>query len=156
MFHTQRVRSQCGHHVPQPLHSTDPQCGQVPLCHPSRCQDVRSLTSLPGLTEGPCGQSPACLSTGHSVSKEKGTDAEDRHAWWVRGPIHPVGPPPRNRVEGRSLGSWALGPLAWYLHWLPSLLAAQRLGYDRGGGRDSSGGLCRAGWDGGPVLLLPG
>lgn len=72
-----------------------------------------------------------------------------------RGPMHPVGPPPRNRMEGRSLGSWALGPLAWHLHWLLSLPASQRLGCGRGRGRVSSGGLYRVRWDGGHVLLLP-
>ena len=72
-----------------------------------------------------------------------------------RGPMHPVGPPLRKRMEGRSLGSWALGPLSWHLHWLLSLPASQRLGCGRGGGRVSSGGLYRVRWDGGHVLLLP-
>ena len=105
---------------------TDPQCGQVPLCQLSCCQDVRSLTSLPGLTEGPCGHSRACLSIGHSVSKEKGTEmllsywqmSEDKHAWWVQGAHAPCGPTSEEQDGGKKpglLGTWPIGlapPLA--------------------------------------------
>lgn len=145
-----------------PLHRTDPQCERVPPSHPSHCQDVWSLASLPNLTEGHCGQSLACLSPGPSAGTEKGTEvllprwqmSEDMCAR-CRGPSHPMGLPLRNRVEGRGLGSWALPPVAWHLHRVPSPPAAQRLICGRRGAGTPQGTCGQVGWDRGPVLPFP-
>ena len=153
--HTESQVSECGHHVPQPLQSTDPPCGQVPLCHPSCGQDVQSLTSLPGLTEGPCGQSPACLSTGHSVSKEKGTDAEHKQAWWVQGAHPPRGPASKEQGGGKKpglLGTWPIGlapPLAAITASCPETGMWQKWG------QGLLGGLVQGGMGWGSCLAAP-